>query len=176
MRRKDDLLNTVSQIAGLKVEKLRILVTSREEKDIESALQGIVTGQICVRGAKIDDDIRLYVRSCLEKERSLNEWSGSVKEEIEHALVQGSDGMYVTSYRSLGITYSDRFVRFRWVYCQIEALCKCRTVPRLRKALKELPRSLDETYERILSNIHEEHAEAAQAVLRWLLVSERPLS
>ncbi len=52
---------------------------------------------------------------------------------------------------------------------------KCIKPAALRKALASLPRTLDETYERILCNIDEEHAEDALKVLQWLAFSARPL-
>jgi hypothetical protein len=42
--------------------------------------------------------------------------------------------------------------RFRWVFCQLETLRHC-LPPSVRHTLAELPRSLDETYERILQEI-----------------------
>jgi hypothetical protein len=45
----------------------------------------------------------------------------------------------------------------------------------LRKALKSLPKTLDETYERILCNIDEEYTQDVLKVLYWLVYSYRPL-
>jgi hypothetical protein len=46
----------------------------------------------------------------------------------------------------------------------------------LRKSLATLPRTLDQTYNRILSGINEEHSEYAIRILQWLTFSARPLS
>ena len=46
----------------------------------------------------------------------------------------------------------------------------------LRRSLERLPPTLDETYERILCAIHEEHSIYALRILRWLAFSLRPLS
>lgn len=51
----------------------------------------------------------------------------------------------------------------------------CLTLPKLRKALATLPRTLYETYARILCNIDEEYHEYALHILQWLAFSERPL-
>jgi hypothetical protein len=45
----------------------------------------------------------------------------------------------------------------------------------LRKSLASLPRTLDQTYDRILSAISEEHSEYAMRILQWLTFSARPL-
>jgi hypothetical protein len=46
----------------------------------------------------------------------------------------------------------------------------------LRKSLATLPRTLDQTYDRILSAISEEHSVYAMRILQWLTFSARPLS
>jgi hypothetical protein len=46
----------------------------------------------------------------------------------------------------------------------------------LRKSLASLPRTLDQTYDRILSAISEEYSEYAMRILQWLTFSARPLS
>ena len=47
---------------------------------------------------------------------------------------------------------------FRLVVCQLDTLKRLNSVPEIRLALKTLPKTLDETYERILCNIpHEQH-------------------
>jgi len=64
--------------------------------------------------------------------------------------------------------------RFRWVYCQLEALRHC-FPGRVRHMLKELPESLDETYERILRGINKANREHAHRLLQCLTVASRPL-
>ena len=63
--------------------------------------------------------------------------------------------------------------RFRWVFCQLEALRHC-LAPRVRHLLKELPETLDETYERILRNINKANRDLAHR-LQCLTVAVRPL-
>jgi hypothetical protein len=62
------------------------------------------------------------------------------------------------------------------VVCQLDVLRKCVTVDMLRKTLRSLPQSLDETYERILSNIDEQHSDYVHKVLQWLAFSARPVT
>ena len=68
------------------------------------------------------------------------------------------------------------FVRFRWVVCQLDMLRNCITLPALRKALKSLPKTLDETYERILTNIDESYASDVLKLLHFLTFSPRAMS
>ena len=64
--------------------------------------------------------------------------------------------------------------RFRWVYCQLEALRHC-LQPSLRGILEELPETLDETYERVLKEINKANREHARRLLQCLTVASRPL-
>jgi len=66
--------------------------------------------------------------------------------------------------------------RFRWVFCQLDDLKRCLKIGNLRKALKSLPKTLDETYARILHSIHEDYREDARRILRWLAYATEPLS
>ena len=66
-------------------------------------------------------------------------------------------------------------IRFRWAVCQLDVLQDCLRLPELRKALESLPRTLDETYSRILCNIPEGHSQDAIRILQWLTYSARPL-
>ena len=45
----------------------------------------------------------------------------------------------------------------------------------LKRALKQLPKTLDQTYDRILLNIPEEDRQMARSALLWLAYSKRPL-
>ena len=64
--------------------------------------------------------------------------------------------------------------RFRWVVCQLDTLRRCFPAS-IWRALNELPRTLDETYERILLGIDEEKQEYAIRLFRCLAFSSRPL-
>jgi ankyrin repeat protein len=64
--------------------------------------------------------------------------------------------------------------RFKWVYCQLEALRHC-LPPSLRGILEELPDTLDETYERVLKEINKANREHARRLLQCLTVASRPL-
>jgi len=70
----------------------------------------------------------------------------------------------------------NNYHRFRWVFCQLDALKKCKKRSSILLALKQLPRTLDETYERMLLAIDEMYKAEARRALLWLAFSERPLS
>jgi hypothetical protein len=67
------------------------------------------------------------------------------------------------------------FYRFRWVACQLVTLRSCKTLSSLETALKSLPKTLDATYDRILTSIDPENQLIARTALEWLCFSYRPL-
>ena len=76
-------------------------------------------------------------------------------------------------------THRDRTVthvldRFRWVFCQLEVLRHCFPA-NLRSTLEALPKSLDETYKRILNEINNANRLHSYRLLQCLAVALRPL-
>ena len=65
--------------------------------------------------------------------------------------------------------------RFRWVFCQLETLRQCLPQSVLR-TLNELPESLDDTYERLMTNITRANQAHAFRMLQCLTVAIRPLT
>ena len=64
--------------------------------------------------------------------------------------------------------------RFIYAFRQLETLRHC-LPPRVRHMLKELPQTLDETYERILRDIDKANWDLAHRLLQCLTVAVRPL-
>ena len=64
--------------------------------------------------------------------------------------------------------------RFQWVDCQLEVL-RQRLPKHLFQIRKELPKSLDETYQRILKGINNKNQKEAHRLLQCLAVALRPL-
>src|SRR5580658_2769038 len=69
---------------------------------------------------------------------------------------------------------SESLGRFRWIFCQLEVLRQC-LPPSVRRTLRELPESLDKTYERILKDIKKPNKDLARRVLQCLVAATRPL-
>ena len=64
--------------------------------------------------------------------------------------------------------------RFRWAYCQLDSLRRC-FPSSIRKALNELPTTLDDTYERALQGIPKEKWHHAHRLFQCLVAAIRPL-
>jgi ankyrin repeat protein len=64
--------------------------------------------------------------------------------------------------------------RFRWVFCQLEVLRHCLPAS-IRETLEQLPKSLDDTYLRVLSQIPQVNQAHARRMLQCLVIAVRPL-
>ena len=67
-------------------------------------------------------------------------------------------------------------MRFRWVVLQLAELEKCSSRYEIDKQLAELPKGLDEIYNRILKNIDEKHRADTRMFLQWLAFCKRPMT
>jgi ankyrin repeat protein len=79
-------------------------------------------------------------------------------------------GVFECSQSSYRLTLSHRFKR---VFYQLEALRLCSSD--VRRTLEEMPKSLEETYERILKKIDQANREDVYRLLQCLAVAVRPL-
>ncbi|KAK6356047.1 hypothetical protein TWF718_000421 [Orbilia javanica] len=140
---------------------VHLLMTSRQERDIESGVLKFTHDAyiVPIQSGPVTNDICAYVRWRVREGDGLRRWRSrpEVQNEIETALRENAHGM------------------FRWAACQLDVLEKCFDYPQVRKALRTLPTTLDETYERIVRRIPEEHKQTAIRILQFLTYSERPL-
>jgi hypothetical protein len=65
--------------------------------------------------------------------------------------------------------------RFQYVTCQFDALQQHRSKAKIQEALRDLPKGLDATYDKILKNINPEYQKQVASILKWLAFSLRPL-
>ncbi|KAI0418232.1 ankyrin repeat-containing domain protein [Xylaria grammica] len=125
-------------------------LASRDEYTINLKLQdGFTKIQIGAR----KEDILLYVASEIDrriKDGRLRTSNTELKDEILTKLSNDADGM------------------FRWVTCQLDYISGCPTDADRRAALKELPPTLDATYERMLRRINQGHPRARRIVQKCL--------
>ncbi|KAI7284250.1 hypothetical protein KC345_g2374 [Hortaea werneckii] len=160
---RERLFEILEEMQSWGNKSLHVLVTSRREADIEDALEDLVLpeNKNCLESSLVDADIRTYVHERLTENKSFRRWQGDpeIREEIERTLGKQARGM------------------FRWAACQLDTLAHCLTRGKVRRALQDLPKTLYETYDRIIRTIDEsQNGEEALKVLRWLVYSQRPLS
>ncbi|KAF2101197.1 hypothetical protein NA57DRAFT_72640 [Rhizodiscina lignyota] len=144
---RDEILRILRSLATEPCyNNLRLLATSRDYHDIETNLLGTST-RISMSNSLVEEDIRTYVHSALRSSRKFSRLPAPLLTEIEDALVKGAKGM------------------FRWAVCQIDILGRLYAESDIRAALRSLPRTLDETYERIFSLIPDEQRVLVRQVL-----------
>lgn len=102
---RGELTEILETMAGWKLEKLHIMVTSRKERDLESSLECLVEehNTICLQSNVVDKDISTYVHHRLCDDKKLRKWYKNVeiRQEIEAALMEGAHGMYDCPLTSL---------------------------------------------------------------------------
>ncbi|KAI1178571.1 ankyrin repeat-containing domain protein [Nemania sp. FL0916] len=152
--------------------RIHLLMTSRLEYDIETSFGKWARDQnskanrmlfitIHIQPELMLEDIRTYIRARVHGEGSLfKRWTRlpNIQDEIEKSLITKSNGM------------------FRWVACQLDELESCAIASEVRSALAELPKTLDETYTRIINNIPKRRRPITTRLLQFLTFSDRPLS
>ncbi|KAI9437184.1 hypothetical protein H4582DRAFT_2129609 [Lactarius indigo] len=156
---REQVLDLVRDLVSLRLSNLHICVTSRPEVDICDVFESLASQTISLqdeRGQK--KDIADYVRSVIYSGsgKFMKRWRKDDKEHVIETLSERADGM------------------FRWVFCQLEVLRNC--LPQnVQRVLRELPSSLDETYERMLREIGKVNPDQAYRLLQCLTVATRPL-
>ncbi|KAK8013076.1 hypothetical protein PG991_010451 [Apiospora marii] len=137
---------------------VHLMVTGRREQDINTAIEKVSCGNeiINMQSDMVNRDINEYI---ITQTKKMEKWQTlpEVQQEIEGALLAKAEGM------------------FRWVACQFDVLNKCLDRPSVLRQLNNLPRTLNETYTRILQGIDKEYLHYARRLLQFLLYSERPL-
>ncbi|KAF8490584.1 hypothetical protein JB92DRAFT_2675852, partial [Gautieria morchelliformis] len=147
---RSTFLKVVKEIHAWRVDGLHLLATSRREGDIERVLKGLVSHEVSMNESLIDPDIKVHISRTLLEDIEFSMCSEDEKEMVKTTLMKGAHGM------------------FRWVVCQLDALRKCRSPAALERALTRLPKTLYETYDRILEAIDEEDRRDALSLLQWL--------
>ncbi|KXH45551.1 pfs domain-containing protein [Colletotrichum salicis] len=155
----EGLLYWIEGILNLPQVNIHLLVTSRPEHDIKSALERYINNQIPLQSDLVTDDIRAYIHGTVRQHEGFKRWRTreEILDEIEGHLMEKANRM------------------FRWVSCQLDALEKCPDPNSLRQTLQSLPRTLDETYAQVLRRIPPEFEQNAKRILQFLTFSERPL-
>lgn len=140
----------------------KVFVTSRHEIDIARALDDLPSTTI--EATDVAGDIELYVKAEVAtkiKTRKLKLRDPNLESVICDTLIDGAHGM------------------FQWVKCQLDQLCKLRNDKAVRSALNDLPKTLHDTYIRILQKVEAENADDVEVVhrlLKWLVRGVRNLT
>ncbi|KAF4626816.1 hypothetical protein G7Y89_g11339 [Cudoniella acicularis] len=141
------------------VQHVKIFVSSREDPLINEEFKDFPN--LRMRPVHVSGDIESYVDATLSSRiasKKLKVKDADLQHQISETLVVKAEGM------------------FQWINCQIDHLCKFKTHNAIRDALKHLPKTLEDTYLRILQNIDEDSTEIVQRLLKWLVQGTRELT
>ncbi|KAF7980597.1 hypothetical protein HWV62_37362 [Athelia sp. TMB] len=148
-----ELLDWIQYFASSNMERVHLLFTSRLEPDITNRLSSIARIDLVnIQGLIIRGDISDFVDKRL---LLIKTWNKPTKELVKTTLVDKADGM------------------FRWVALQVDELRRCLNPKDVKKQLKILPRTLEETYDRILAK--SQHPDNLLQMLHWLTFSIRDM-
>ncbi|KAK8017904.1 hypothetical protein PG991_007094 [Apiospora marii] len=153
---RGDILGFFSRLREKKT-RFGVLITSRNDVDIEDELQSVPHLQLEARRTEVDTDIKHYIDQRTETDRNLKCLAATIKGEIKTSLYERAAGM------------------FRWAQCQLDVLSQLRTTKAIRKNLAELPKGLFQTYERILKKQNAEDTILLRKILLWVAFAALPL-
>ncbi|THU85193.1 hypothetical protein K435DRAFT_926207 [Dendrothele bispora CBS 962.96] len=143
--------NLVKDLLGL--QNIHIFVTSRHAGlDLRKVVN--TSWNMSLDSLGRNDDISVHINKALTSNESFR----GLEEEIRAELLKNADG------------------QIRWVDCQLTSLQELGTKKAIQKALKTLPKSLEEIYAHALENIHKDHRDEAKCLLQWILFSYEPLT
>ncbi|KAF2800547.1 hypothetical protein K505DRAFT_263715 [Melanomma pulvis-pyrius CBS 109.77] len=149
---REDLLHIIRDLStDARFSSLGLIVTSRQYIDIEQVLE-LYSIPITMSNPFVEEDIGTLVHSTIQSDARYQRWPEDLRREIQDTIPKGAKGM------------------FRWAICQLDILKRLRPdVSVIRAALSNLPKSLDETYERIFLAIPEDDWLSVQHVFHWLV-------
>ncbi|KAH8994004.1 hypothetical protein EDB92DRAFT_350268 [Lactarius akahatsu] len=154
---RESVLELVEWLTRLGYPNLHVCVTSRPEADIKANLQPLASHCVSLHDESGQrKDINDYIVSFTNTDTYMRKWKQEEKDLVIKRLTRDADGM------------------FRWVFCQLDKLRRC-LPSRIRRALEELPSTLDATYERTLLDIDEENWAFAHRLFQCITVASRPL-
>jgi len=165
------MLNLIKDLLR-NIPSVRIMMSSTEELDESFEPQGVEV--VAMDRGGISRDIQIYIGDWLETDPHLSNLPDSLKAKISSKLQSGNHGVYVALSTCRREAYC--VTRFRWVQCQLEALTRKKTPRDIHNALANVPRTLAETYQGILSRIPSDDAETARQMLFWVSSAMMPMT
>jgi len=154
---REQVLAVMQELINLQLPQVHFCITSRPEIDIRDVLGPLAVHNVPLHEqAGQNQDIVDYINHFVRSDPRVQRWREEDKQLVVETLIEKAGGM------------------FRWVHCQVETLRRC-FPPSIRRILRELPKTLDETYERMLMEIDEEKQPYANRLFQCLVISVRPL-
>ncbi|CAG8228611.1 unnamed protein product [Penicillium salamii] len=159
---RDDAIEWIKDVVSrTELAHVQLLFTGRPEAEFLRHIPPLIGNENCqpLDQSAVNSDIRSWVIAQLSQRRDFIEkhLSQDLLEEILRRVGDGADGM------------------FRWASCQLDSLAKCPHEAAMEEALVSLPRTLNETYQRMITGIPTERKNDAIRLLQFLVHSKEPL-
>ncbi|OAP56492.1 hypothetical protein AYL99_09671 [Fonsecaea erecta] len=135
---------------------LRVFISSRPEMELRRYFLGFQ--DIPIPEEAVERDISVYIKMRINSDPRLRRMSDNMKGFVEMTLRTDANGM------------------FRWVQCQLDEMSRLRTDAALKRALNQLPPSIEGSYLRIIDSIVREDIPFATRTLMWLAHASTPLT
>ena len=119
-------------------------------------------------------DIRNYIWEIVHTDQNMRGWIAEDKELVINTLSERANGMSGSFLCALPHYSHYLSCRFRWVSCQVEIL-RAALPQTVRHILDGLPKTMDETYERMLMKINMTMRKYVLRLLQCLTAAIRPL-
>ncbi|KAM3082077.1 hypothetical protein ACMFMG_004529 [Clarireedia jacksonii] len=141
---------------------IKLFVSGRADiSDLFPPSDKLAVVRVNIRKDSITSDINSYLRysiSELMQSEDLVIGNPSLAEDIFSALSAGAQGMFL------------------WAKFQLDELCQLETDAAISKALQNLPRDLEETFDRLLQRVlGDERRELVKRMFNWIVCAQRPL-
>ncbi|KAK4922629.1 hypothetical protein LTR66_016587, partial [Elasticomyces elasticus] len=157
---RNDVIEWIKDVISRpELAHVQLLFTGRPEPEFLRHIPPLIGNENCqpLDRSAVNSDIRSWVIAQLSQRREFTEkpLSQDLLEEIRRKVGDGADGM--------------------WAFCQLDSLAKCLHEAEMEQALVSLPRTLNETYQRMITAIPTERKNDAIRLLQFLVHSKQPL-
>ncbi|OJJ75285.1 hypothetical protein ASPBRDRAFT_40571 [Aspergillus brasiliensis CBS 101740] len=155
---RGNLIRLFEDLLSSSTRPVKVFIASRPDRDVQQQVRS--HPNIEVQATDNHQDIQAYISQEMLRLFEKNSAFRKLQDEIESTLSDKCQGM------------------FQWTYLQIKQLEKCISPEAIRDCLGALPKTLDETYDRLYEEIenHPPHdRDLALRALKWVLAAREPL-
>lgn len=91
LQEREELLDTITQMAEGNFRHLHIFTTSRQEPDIVKAFDS--HEKIAFQASMVDEDIRKYVQETMQNNPRIQKWPEETRNQVREILAKQANGM-----------------------------------------------------------------------------------
>ncbi|GKZ77750.1 hypothetical protein AnigIFM56816_000533 [Aspergillus niger] len=156
---RGDLLQLFQDLLSSSTRPVKLFIASRPDGDVQQQVRS--HPNIDIQATDNHQDIQAYISQEMLKLIEKNSAFGELQTTIELTLSDKSQGM------------------FQWTYLQLKQLEKCVSPEAIQECLGTLPKTLDDTYDKLLEEIENSpphDRDLALRALKWVLAARKPLS